>query len=173
MSAPVHVVVMGVSATGKTTVGEAVAADLGYEFIEGDDYHPRANIDKMSKGIALTDEDRMPWLKALSALMARRHALGTSTVLTCSALRRSYRDVLRASVPGGDVFFVHLHAPFDVLERRMAQRTKHFMPTSLLVSQFQTLEPLEDDEAGVLVDVSASPDVVARTTVQAVRAWHG
>ena len=173
MSAPVHVVVMGVSATGKTTVGEALAVDLGYEFIEGDDYHPRANVEKMSKGVALTDEDRMPWLQALSALMARRHALGTSTVLTCSALRRSYRDVLRASVPAGEVFFVHLHAPFDVLEKRMTQRTKHFMPTSLLVSQFQTLEPLEDDEAGVLVDVSASPAVVVRTTVEAVRARHG
>ena len=140
---PMLVVVMGVSATGKTAVGERLAADLGVEFLEGDSFHPEANIEKMSSGIPLTDEDRLPWLKALADELGRHAKEGRSVVVTCSALRRSYRDLLRGSSP--EVFFVHLHAPFEVLEKRMAHRTQQFMPTSLLQSQFDSLEPLQDE----------------------------
>lgn len=167
-SAPVHIIAMGVSATGKTVVGEAMAKRLNYRFIEGDDYHPKANIEKMAAGTALTDEDRKPWLEALSDLISQCDAAGTSTVLTCSALRRSYRDLLRSAVPHGELFFVHLHAPYEVLEERMAERTKHFMPATLLTSQFETLEPLGADETGVLVDVSPPADVVVDDAVRAV-----
>ena len=105
----------------------------------------------MEHGIPLTDEDRWPWLQAIAELVAVRDHEGTSTVVTCSALKRKYRDILRDAAP---TFFVHLDAPFEVLEARMQQRTKHFMPTSLLRSQVDTLEPLDDDEAGEVVDVS-------------------
>ena len=167
---PMLVVVMGVSATGKTAVGERLAADLGVEFLEGDSFHPESNIEKMSSGIPLTDEDRLPWLKALADEIGRHAKAGRSVVVTCSALRRSYRDLLRGSTP--EVFFVHLHAPFEVLEKRMAHRTKHFMPTSLLQSQFDTLEPLQDDESGALVDVSPPLEEVVAAAVDAIRAHY-
>jgi gluconokinase len=170
--APVHVVSMGVSATGKTTVGQDIAKELGYEFLEGDSYHPQANLDKMAAGVPLDDEDREPWLAALAEETARRDNAGRSTVLACSALKRSYRDVLRTAVPAGETFFVHLHAPFEVLCERMALRTKHFMPTSLLRSQFDTLEALGDDEAGVVVDVSEPVEAVVAEAVRAVRARY-
>ena len=129
---PMHIVVMGVSATGKTSVGELLAEELGCEFVEGDSLHPRRNIEKMEAGTPLTDEDRWPWLQAIADLVAVRDHEGTSTVVTCSALKRKYRDILRDAAP---TFFVHLDAPFEVLEARMQQRTKHFMPASLLRSQ--------------------------------------
>jgi gluconokinase len=164
-----HVVVMGVSGTGKTTVGEQLAEELGCEFVEGDQLHPSRNIDKMSKGIPLTDEDRWPWLQAIAEMVAVRDHEGISTVVTCSALKRSYRDVLRDAAP---TFFVHLHAPYDVLEARMQHRTKHFMPTGLLRSQFDTLEELGDDEAGAVVDVSPPLDEVVEEAVNAVRVHY-
>jgi gluconokinase len=167
-SGGVHVVVTGVSATGKTAVGERMAAELGFEFLEGDRYHPHTNIEKMEAGTALTDADRAPWLRTLADLLAARDKAGTSTVLTCSALRRSYRDVLRTGTR--EVFLVHLYAPYDVLLGRMSARTKHFMPSSLLTSQFDTLEPLDQDEDGVAVDVSPPVDEVVATAVAAVRA---
>jgi gluconokinase len=164
-----HVVVMGVSATGKTVVGEQLADELGCEFVEGDSLHSQHNIEKMSEGVPLTDEDRLPWLQAIAELVAVRDAEGTSTVVTCSALKRSYRDVLRKAAP---TFFVHLHAPFEVLQERMQLRTKHFMPTSLLRSQFDTLEELGDDESGAVVDVSPPIDVVVEEAVNAVRVHY-
>jgi len=168
-TAPVHVVVMGVSATGKTTIAQRMAADLGYEFVEGDSLHPQANIEKMEAGTPLTDADREPWLCAIAALVAEKDAAGVSTVVTCSALKRSYRDLLRSASEGGsDTFFVHLHAPYEVLEERMSHRTKHFMPTSLLRSQFDTLEPLQPDENGVVVDVTPPVDEVVAEAEAAV-----
>ena len=160
---------MGVSATGKTTVGGELAEELGCEFIEGDALHPRANIEKMEHGVALTDEDRWPWLQAIAELVATRDHEGTSTVVTCSALKRSYRDVLRVATP---TFFLHLHAPFDVLEKRMQLRAKHFMPTGLLHSQFDTLEDLGEDEQGTVVDVSPPIDEVVEESVNAVRVYY-
>jgi gluconokinase len=166
---PMHVVVMGVSATGKTTVAEELADELGCEFIEGDSLHPRRNIEKMEHGIPLTDEDRWPWLQAIAEMVAVKDHEGTSTVVTCSALRRSYRSVLRDAAP---TFFVHLHAPFEVLEERMQLRTKHFMPTALLKSQFDTLEELGEDEDGAVVDVSPPIEEVVEEAINAVRVHY-
>jgi gluconokinase len=166
---PMHIVVMGVSGTGKTSVGELLAEELGCEFIEGDSLHPRRNIEKMEHGTPLTDEDRWPWLQAIADLVAVRDHEGTSTVVTCSALKRKYRDILRDAAP---TFFVHLDAPFQVLEARMQERTKHFMPTSLLRSQFDTLEPLDEDESGAVVDVSPPIDEVVEEAVNAVRTFY-
>ena len=166
---PKHVVVMGVAATGKSAVGEELAEELGCEFIEGDRLHPQRNIDRMSGGIPLTDEDRWPWLRAIADRVAAKAAQGTSTVVTCSALKRSYRDVLRDSTPS---FFVHLTAPVAVLEDRMRHRTKHFMPASALKSQLDTLEELDDDEAGAVIDVSPPLDEVVEESVNAVRVHY-
>jgi gluconokinase len=164
-----HVVVMGVSATGKTSVGEQLAEELGCEFIEGDSLHSQHNIDKMTEGVPLTDEDRWPWLKAIAELVAERDSQGVSTVVSCSALKRSYRDVLCGAAP---TFFVHLDAPFEVLQDRMQLRSKHFMPTSLLRSQFDTLEALDDDEPGAVVDVSPPIDEVVEEALNAVRVHY-
>lgn len=166
---PVHVVVMGVSATGKTTIAEAMCKELDYEFIEGDSLHPPANIAKMESGIPLDDDDREPWLRAIAERIGKEEVAGRSTVVTCSALKRAYRDVLRSAAATHEPFFVHLHASFEVLEDRMALRTKHFMPTSLLHSQFDTLEPLGPDENGVAIDVTPPVEEVVAAAVKAVR----
>lgn len=161
-----HVVVMGVSGCGKTAVAAQLGERLGLVFAEGDAHHPGTNVDKMAAGRPLTDEDRRPWLEELVEWTKARQAEGASTVLSCSALRRRYRDVLREADP--ETFFVHLHADFAVLADRMAHRA-HFMPVSLLESQFATLEPLEDDELGIQVDVSPPMDEVMATVEAAVR----
>lgn len=159
---------MGVAGTGKTSIGERLATTLGAQFLEGDAYHPDANVEKMRAGVPLTDEDRTPWLRTLARLVRAWDDEGIATVLTCSALRRRYRDELRTAVPPSRLVFVHLHAPFEVLEERMSRRPGHFMPASLLRSQFETLEPLEPDEAGILLDVSAELDDVMAAAVSAV-----
>lgn len=156
--APVHVVFMGVSGTGKSAIGTPVATALNCELAEGDEFHPQANIDKMSAGTPLTDEDRWPWLRALADWTRDRAAAGRSTAISCSALRRAYRDVLREGAP--DTFFVHLHGDRDLIVARMAGR-EHFMPVSLLDSQLDTLEPLEPDEHGMVVDIADPiPEIV-------------
>jgi carbohydrate kinase (thermoresistant glucokinase family) len=146
-----HVVVLGVAGTGKSTVARALAERLGWPFGEGDDLHPAANVAKMAAGIPLEDADRWPWLDAIAAWTAERAAAGNSTIVTCSALRRTYRDRLRAAAPG--TVFVHLVGSPALLAERMTARKGHFMPTSLLGSQLETLEPLEADEPGFTVDV--------------------
>lgn len=161
-----HIVVMGVSGTGKTSIAHALRDQLGWSFIEGDDLHPNENIQKMSAGIPLTDEDRAPWLARISTWIKDAHARGERTVVTCSALKRAYRDVLRESAPG--VLFVHLTGPRETIADRMKYRQGHFMSTSLLDSQFATLEPLEADEAGVLVDISGTPEEVATAALAAL-----
>lgn len=150
-----HVVVMGVSGSGKTTVARGIAEATGYEFAEADEFHPPENIARMERGVPLTDEDRWPWLTALAQWMEARSAAGVSTIITCSALKRTYRDVLRDGPPS--VTFVHLDGPAEVIRERMAGREGHFMPTSLLQSQIDTLEPLDEDEAGVVLDLRRSP----------------
>lgn len=154
--AQVHVVVMGVSGCGKTTVAEGLAAVTGWRFAEGDAYHPRANIEKMASGVPLTDADRLPWLQRLASWIGEQEAAGRSSVMSCSALRRSYRDVLRSGAP--DVRFVHLHGTRAVLEERIAARAGHFFPARLLQTQLATLEPLGEDEAGTVVDVDLTPE---------------
>lgn len=147
-----HVVVMGVSGTGKSTIAAALAREHGWDFVEGDDFHPRGNVAKMRAGTPLTDDDRWPWLDALAARLAR--AGEGRVVLTCSALRRAYRDVLRGPSAPGEVFFLHLSAAEDVLAARMRAR-EHFMPPALLHSQLEALEPLQHDELGATLDVDA------------------
>lgn len=158
-----HVVVMGVSGTGKTTVGRLLAATLGRPFVEGDDLHPPANVESMRRGVPLTDADREPWLATIRDTLSEHARSGGRAVVTCSALRRAYRDVLRGAE--GGVAFVHLVVPRDELERRMATREGHFMPASLLASQLATLEPLGPDEQGVDVAVVGTPQDVARAAL--------
>ncbi|WP_405946945.1 gluconokinase [Streptomyces prunicolor] len=164
MRTPHVVVVMGVAGTGKTTIGPLLAARLGVPYAEGDDFHPQANIAKMSAGVPLTDEDRWPWLDAIGGWAHGRAGLGG--VVSSSALKRSYRDRLRAAAPG--VVFVHLTGDRTLIEDRMAHRHGHFMPTALLDSQFATLQPLEADEAGVAVDVGGSPEQIAERATAAL-----
>ncbi|TLQ46862.1 gluconokinase [Streptomyces marianii] len=165
MSTPHVVVVMGVAGTGKTTIGPLLAEALGVPYAEGDDFLPAGNIAKMSAGVALDDADRGPWLDAIGRWAHGRAGLGG--VVSCSALKRNYRDRLRAAAP--DVEFLHLTGDRALIERRMAERTGHFMPTALLDSQFATLQPLRGDEAGVAVDVSGSPQEITERAVAALR----
>ena len=160
-------VVMGVSASGKSEIGTRLAAHLGMAYVEGDRFHPQSNIDKMSAGEPLTDDDRRPWLETLATMLADNRAAGVATVMSCSALRRVYRDILRGSADA-DVTFLHLSAPFDVLRERMEHR-EHFMPASLLRSQFDTLEPLEDDERGTVLDVDAELESVVEAAAAVLR----
>jgi len=146
------IVVMGVAGSGKTTVGAELAARLGVEYADADEFHPPANIAKMSAGTPLTDEDRRAWLTALADWVAS-HA-ETGGVLGASLLKRRYRDQLRAA---GDVWLVHLHGDRDVLADRLRARTGHFMKVSMLDSQLADLEPLEQDEPGVTVDLAEQP----------------
>ena len=159
-----HVVVMGVSGTGKSRIGAGIAAALGVPLTEGDQHHPRANIEKMASGVPLTDEDRGPWLDVLAGLLADDDRAGRTSVLACSALRRVYRDRLRGDLPPSDVFFVHLSGSRELLRERMSGR-RHFMPVTLLDSQLATLEPLEPDEHGSVVDVAPPVEQVVAAAV--------
>jgi gluconokinase len=160
------VVVMGVSGCGKTTVAQDLAARLGWEYAEGDDFHPASNVEKMRAGIPLTDEDRAPWLQALAEWIGEHERAGRSVVVTCSALKRSYRDILRAGHPS--VWFAHVSADPQVLRERVEHRTNHYMPASLLDSQLATLEPLQPDEAGATLSSAGSPDVVVDEVLAAL-----
>jgi len=147
---------MGVSGCGKSRLGEQLAAALGVPFHEGDDYHSAANVATMRAGIPLTDSDRVAWLDRLAGLLRAAAASGQGLVLSCSSLKRSYRDRLRAADPA--LRFVHLHGERTLLAQRMAARAGHFMPLSLLDSQLAVLEPLQPGEAGLLLDIGLSPD---------------
>jgi gluconokinase len=144
------IVVMGVSGSGKSTVAATLVDRLGWEFAEGDDFHPAANVEKMRAGHPLDDEDRWPWLRSLAAWIGEHERAGRNVVVTCSALKRSYRDLLRDGHPS--VWFAHVDVDRDVLAQRLAARQGHFMPPSLLDSQLATLEPLGDDEPGAVID---------------------
>ena len=146
------VVLMGVTGSGKTTLGRLLAGQLGWTFVEGDDFHPQANVQKMHRGEPLTDADRAPWLRALRARVDELAAAGRSAVVACSALKQAYRDVLADGRP--EVMFVHLTAPAAVIRDRLDHRRGHYMPPALLPSQLATLE----EPAGVLaVDVTSTP----------------
>lgn len=155
------VVVMGVSGSGKSTVGAALGQRLGVPFADADDFHPPENIAKMAAGHALDDTDRHPWLEAIGGWLADHDAAGG--VISCSALKHVYRDQLRRHAPRS--WFVHLDGTHDVIARRQASRPGHFMPASLLDSQFATLEPLTADEAGFVVDVDQSVDAIVDQVV--------
>jgi gluconokinase len=171
MGSPVLVVVMGVSGSGKTTLGEGIAERLHWRFQEGDELHSRANVEKMSRGEPLTDEDRWPWLDAIGNWLDERARAGENAVLTCSALRRRYRDRLRSGRPG--VRFCHVDVSEELLRDRLEHRRGHYMPASLLPSQLATLEPLADDEPGVVVSAEGDPDEVLAEALVALGLSEG
>jgi len=159
---------MGVAGSGKSTIGAALAAALGADFVEGDDYHPPANVERMARGIPLTDEDRAGWLRALAGQIRERRDAGRGLVLTCSALKRAYRDVLRAAAP--DLQLVYLRGPRALIAQRLASRRGHFMPASLLDSQLATLEEPSPDEQAWVCDADESPQEIVAALVARVRA---
>ncbi|MET1087953.1 MAG: gluconokinase [Arthrobacter sp.] len=150
-------VIMGVSGSGKTTVGAAIAARLGATFKDADDLHPLPNVAKMRAGIPLTDEDRWPWLRLVGAELAAEHPHGI--VVACSALRRAYRDAIRAAAPS--TTFILLQVDPSVLQERLVRRPGHFMPPSLLASQLETLETLQTAEAGLIVTSEGGIEALA------------
>jgi gluconokinase len=156
-----RVVVMGVTGCGKSTVGAALAARLGVPFADADEFHNAANVAKMSAGVPLDDDDRWPWLRAIGEWLASRDG-----VVSCSALKRAYRDVLREQAP--DAFFVHLHGDRETVRRRVAGRAAHFMPASLVDSQFDALEPLAADERGVTLDLATPLDELVAAAARSI-----
>ena len=160
------VVVMGPSGVGKTTIAELLSRRLGWSFAEADEFHPQANIDKMTAGLPLTDEDRAPWLALIRDWISAEAKAGRCSVVTCSALKRRYRDVLRGA--GARVRFLELAADPELIAGRLAGRKGHYMPPSLLGSQFATLEPLAADEDGARISVVVGPEAVADQALAAL-----
>ena len=168
---PVVVVVMGVSGSGKTTVSALLAAGLGCQFQEGDDLHPAANVEKMKSGTPLTNADRLPWLHKIAEEIDGWRARDESGVLTCSALKRSYRDII---IDGrSDVALVYLKGSYDLIHRRMAARHGHFMPVALLDSQFATLQEPTPDEHPITVDVGNRPAEIASEILRQLEERYG
>ncbi|HJS87551.1 MAG TPA: gluconokinase [Acetobacteraceae bacterium] len=161
------VVVMGVSGSGKTTIARGVADRLGWDMLEGDAFHPPSNVEKMSHGIPLDDADRMPWLRAIAQAIDTALAASRCTVVACSALKRSYRDILIG--PRKNVALVYLQGSRALLEERMRRRAGHFMPPSLLDSQLATLEEPTPDEAPITVSVAPPPERIVDAVIEALR----
>lgn len=168
---PVVVVVMGVSGSGKTTVAALLSAMMGWNYQEGDDLHPAANVEKMRRAVPLDDSDRRPWLEAIAHVIDGWRAAGQSGVVTCSALKRSYRDILIG--PRADVVLVYLKGSYDEIARRLAARHEHFMPAALLESQFATLEEPGPGERPIKIGISGPPPALAAEIVRALRERAG
>ena len=162
---PRVLIVMGVSGCGKSTVGQALSDHLGWEFRDGDAFHPPANVAKMKSGAPLTDEDRWPWLDAITHFIEEKRAAQGHAIIACSALKRVYRERLKGVY--GDVTFVHLAGNRDLIEARMAARKNHFMPLGLLDSQFATLEPPSSDEPAIVVSVAGTPETIVADVIAA------
>lgn len=165
--APAVIVVMGVASSGKTSLGERLAERLGWPFRDADSFHPPANVAKMSSGIPLTDEDRKPWLAAIAAWIDELRATGGNGIVTCSALKKAYRDVIVGDRP--DVVLVYLKGSRELIGQRMAARQHHFMPPALLDSQFATLEEPGADENPLVVKVEASKEAIVEQVVSELR----
>jgi gluconokinase len=166
---PPVLVIMGVSGVGKSTVAALLAETLGWDFAEGDVMHPTANVEKMAAGQPLDDDDRWPWLEIVASWIRTHSDAGQPGIITCSALKRAYRDVLR----GPDVVFVHLAGPTELIGERITARIDHFMPPTLLASQVATLEPLGDDERHIVVDAGFAPEVEVGLIVDALGLAEG
>ncbi|UCI19210.1 gluconokinase [Mesorhizobium sp. B2-1-8] len=166
---PALIVVMGVSGCGKTSVGIEIAARFGLAFVEGDTLHPYGNVEKMSAGMALTDEDRLPWLDLVGAALCLARQQGRGLVISCSALKTSYRDRL-SQAANGPVFFVHLEGTRAVLQARLAERRGHFFPPALLDSQFAALESPAGEPLVVIVDIDAPVDSIADAALNGLSA---
>jgi gluconokinase len=152
-------IVMGVSGSGKSTIAELLSRDLGWTFRDGDEFHPQANVDKMQSGTPLTDDDRWPWLRAIAAWIDERREAGEHAIITCSALKKSYRDILiGGSRP--DVGLVYLKGDEHLIAQRLAKRKDHFMPKGLLHSQFQTLQEPGPDEHPITVSIAPPPEEI-------------
>jgi carbohydrate kinase (thermoresistant glucokinase family) len=164
LTKPVIVVAMGVSGSGKTTVAALLAAALGWQFQEGDDLHPPANVEKMRGGTPLTDADRLPWLRTIAGEIDRWRETGASGVVTCSALKRAYRDIIIGSRP--EVQLVYLKGSFELIRSRLAARHEHFMPAALLESQFAALEEPTPDEHPIVIDIGGRPADLALEIVR-------
>ncbi|HVA52986.1 MAG TPA: gluconokinase [Acidimicrobiales bacterium] len=160
------IVVMGVAGSGKSTVARALAARLDYEFIDADWLHSPENIEKMSSGHPLNDDDRSPWLHAVGQRIESESRIQRGTVTACSALKRSYRDLLRLYVP--DAFFVYLEGSREVIQARIEARRRQIVGGSLLASQFDILEVPQDDERGLRVDIRRSPEAIVNVVVSAL-----
>ena len=165
---PSVIVVMGVSGSGKSTIASTLAHRLGWVFQDGDWFHPHENIEKMHRGMPLTDEDRWPWLKAIAAWIDKMRESKQHGVVACSALRRSYRDVLVGK--RADVRIVYLEGTPELIVRRLAARTGHFMPTGLLESQFRTLEEPGPDENPLIVSIEPSPSMIVAAILAQLKA---
>ena len=168
---PLHIVVMGVSGCGKSTIGQAIAERLGLPFIEGDSLHSARNVALMASGSALTDADRAEWLAAIAQKLGQAAAAGRGLVVSCSALKRRYRELLRGGAP--DLRFIHLHGSLAVLRQRMSQRRGHYMPASLLDSQLATLEPPGADEAALTINIDQSVDQITDAALHWLQAGPG
>jgi gluconokinase len=165
------VVVMGVSGSGKSTVMGVLAHDLGWATAEADEFHSPANVEKMRSGTPLTDADRQPWLEAIASWVGRRERAHENAVVTCSALKREYRDLLRRGHPS--VWFAHLVVPSTEIEDRLALRRGHYMPASLLNSQLEALEPLEEDEPGAVIAASRPTGEIAAEILEQLKQARG
>lgn len=174
MSAPpLHaLVVMGVSGSGKTTLAAMLAGKLGWPYRDADDMHPLANVEKMRAGRPLDDADRAPWLAAIAAWIDAERAAGGHAIIACSALKRAYRDILVGGTPE-DVRIVYLEGSRDLIAARMAKRRHHYMPTSLLDSQFATLEPPMPDERPIVIEVDATPQEELGALIRALETETG
>ena len=157
---------MGVSGSGKSTVAARIASRIGCALAEGDEFHPSSSIARMTAGHPLDDTLRAPWVAAIAGWLAERAARNECAVVSCSALRRAYRDVLRGAGP--NVRMVHLAGPYEVVAQRLAARRGHFMPPELLASQYATLEPLAADEPGITVNLAATPDQITNEVRRAL-----
>ncbi|RYC52889.1 gluconokinase [Flagellimonas olearia] len=156
-------VVMGVSGTGKTTVGKLLSEQLGYPFFDGDDFHPEENINKMASGKPLNDDDRKGWLLKLNQLALQQHNVGA--VITCSALKKAYRSLLRAGM-GSDMQFIYLNGSFDLVKSRLENRKDHFMPIALLKTQFEALEP---PSKAIAVSIAQQPDQIVQEVLKQLK----